>query len=199
MGRITHLTDERLVNMCVDGASTSGERAHLEDCGDCRARRVEMDRLLGEVTEAAVADTDAVFTPARLAVQQARILQRIAQDGRPARVIAFPAAPAADARLFRARPAVRWIAVAAAAGLAVGLVVGRLTHDLRGVRALRAPAAHAVSARLDPGSNFAPATLIVSDDELLGQIENASAGPVPVLRSIHELTPLADQAMALEH
>jgi len=40
-------------------------------------------------------------------VQQARILQRIVQDGRPARVIAFPAAPAPEVRMFRARPAVR--------------------------------------------------------------------------------------------
>ena len=148
--------------------------------------------LLEEISAAAAREADAVFTPERLAVQQSRILQRIAQAGRPARVIAFPAGShgTGTRRLFRARPAVRWIAVAAVAGLVVGLVVGRWTHGFSSVRDLRGIPARAVSARLEPISPFTPASVRLSDDELLGQIELASVGPVGVLQPLHELTPL---------
>ena len=75
---------------------------------------------------------------------------------------------------------------AAAAGLILGLGLGRLTH----LGNPGAPALHPTAA-LSP---VAPASYsVVADDDLLFALETASTGPVQALRSIHELTPLSDQ------
>src|SRR5688500_4344009 len=87
--------------------------------------------LLDEISAVATREADAVFTSERLARQQAKILQRLEQDGRPARVIAFPG-HGQDPSATRARPATRWIAAAAAAGVVVGLLAGHLAHDIPG-------------------------------------------------------------------
>ena len=191
MSHVAHLSEDRLANACLEGDATPAELRHLETCPACDARRAALTALIGEVVDTANREADAIFTPERLAVQQSRILQRIAHVGRPARVIAFPAGSSGTEtrRLFRARPAVRWIAVAAVAGLVVGLVVGRWTNGFSSARGLGVPA-RAVSARLEPVSPFTPASVTLSDDELLGQIELAAAGPVGVLQPLHELTPL---------
>lgn len=196
--RIAHVSDDRLVTVCLDGASPS-EQAHLDSCPECTARRDRLDEMLADVSEAATTDTDAVFTAERLATQQARILQRVALDGRPGRLIAFPAASMSDVRLFRTRPSSRWVAAAAAAGLAIGLLVGRLSltggpSRSSGVTDLRP----AVSARLEPASPIISAAMHLSDDEFLGQIETAGSGPAEVLRPLHELTPLVEQIAAFE-
>lgn len=193
MRRPSHLTDDRLVNLCGDNVPTSDELTHLEQCDRCRARHTGLQGLLREVTDAAAVDADAAFPPERLAVQRARILLRVAQNGRPGHLLTFPAATSPGVRLFRVRPASRWVAAAAAAGLAVGLMVGRLTHTTPPSMALRAPATHGVTARVAPLAGLTPVSLVLSDDELLGEIEIAVAGPVAVLRPLHELTPAADQ------
>ena len=193
--RIAHLTDHRLTDVCLDGDPTPAERDHLDRCEGCRERRAQLDAMLQEISRAAEAETDVAFPPQRLLSQHARILQRIAQDGRPARVIAFPASTAPEARPFRGRPAARWIAAAAVAGLVIGMVVGRWTHLAPSSTALRASSTRGVSVRLEPVAAFVPQVLALSEDELLGEIENAVAGPVPVLRPIHEMTPLVDQVV----
>jgi hypothetical protein len=144
--------------------------------------------LLDEISAVAVREADAVFTPERLARQQARILHRLEQDGRPARVITFPG-HGQDPFASRARPASRWIAVAAAAGLVVGLLAGHLAHDMPG---RTAPAA--VAAR--PTDAAEPALRVVatafSEDEFLGQIELAADNVGgSSLRPLHDATPRA--------
>jgi hypothetical protein len=188
--RNAHLSDERIVEVCLERTTTPAEDAHFARCETCASRRSRLDLLLHETFEAATAEADAIFTDDRLAAQRSRILQRIEQDGRPARVIAFPSAGAVDLRPLRARPAARWIAAAAAAGLAIGLLAGHLAHDLptfgRPERTARitTPAsrpAPEASVRIVNASN---------DEELLGEIERAVHGPHLVsLRPLNELTP----------
>ena len=146
--------------------------------------------LLEEISAAAAQEADAVFTPERLARQQAKILQRLEQDGRPARVITFPR-HGQDPFAVRARPASRWIAVAAAAGLVVGLLAGHLAHDMPGRTA--APAAVAGARPTDaPQSALRAVATTFSEDEFLGQIELAADNVGgSSLRPLHDATPRA--------
>lgn len=191
---LSHVGDDRLVTACLEGPSAS-EAAHLDTCALCTARRQQLETLLSDVSESAAAATDEVFTEERLATQRVRIFQRIAHIGQPGRVIAFPSVTASDARLFRTRPSSRWVAAAAAAGLAIGLLVGRLSTPHRA----SPRAGLAASARLESGAPaLLPAAIRLSDEEFLGQIENAVNGPAQVLRPLHELTPLVEHAARVE-
>jgi hypothetical protein len=183
-----HLTDDRLIEMCLAGSIDTLEQRHLAACGSCELRRVELSTMLEDVDAAATAEADAAFPEERLARQQARILHRLEQDGRPGRVIAFPAGHAADPLSLRTKPTTRWVAAAAAAGLLVGLVAGHMTHDFP---ATVRPAV-TQSARQQPTGTVLRGAAVVTDEEFLGEVEEAidSSGPA-VLRPIDELTPRA--------
>ena len=186
-----HLSDDRLIEVCLDAAPAQGEIQHLESCVECRGRRADLARLLTDVSQAAVAEADATFSAERLTRQHARILQRLEHEGRPGRVIAFPAGHAPEAFAPRTRPAMRWIAGAAAAGLVIGLLAGQLAHDfvIRPTRASQVAAA--VRPPADVPTLQAVATTI-SEDELLGQIELAIEGSGGTsLRPLDEMTPRA--------
>ena len=189
-----HVSDDRLVEVCLEEAPTDSETAHLATCDRCRTRRSRLEAMFFEIHDAADAETEEIFPPERLAAQQARILQRIEQDGRPARVIAFPAAPAAELRPLRTRPAGRWIAGAAAAGLTIGLLAGHLVHDLPMLGRPSRPTLVSSSARGPENATAGPAADIVNasfnEEEFLGEIETALDGPhVPALRPLNDLTP----------
>jgi hypothetical protein len=184
-----HLTDDRLIEMCLAGSIATGDQHHLVACAACESRRVELTTMLAEVDAAATAAADAAFPEERLVRQQARILHRLEQDGRPGRVIAFPATHASEALSLRTRPTTRWVAAAAAAGLVVGLVAGHMVHDFP------VGARHAVtqSARQQPtGTVLRGAAGVITDEEFLGEVEAAidSSGPA-ALRPIDALTPRA--------
>ena len=190
----SHVTDDRLVEVCLEQTPTELESAHFAACDRCRVRRSRLATMLLEMDHAADAEADERFTPERLAAQQSRILQRIEQDGRPARVIAFPAAPAVEPRPLRTRPAARWIAGAAAAGLTIGLATGLLVHDLpmlgRPSRAtlIGTSALSTATGSAHPGGEIVNASF--NDEEFLGEIENAIHDPhVPALRPLNDLTP----------
>jgi hypothetical protein len=190
----SHVSDDRLVEVCLEEAPTEFEATHLAECTRCRTRRSRLEAMFLEIHGAADAEADEVFTPERLAAQQVRILQRIEQDGRPARVIAFPAAPVAEPRPLRTRPAARWIAGAAAAGLAIGLLAGQLVHDLPILGRPGRPGLVSSSARSTSSPVPQPTAEIVNasfnDEEFIGEIETALDGPhVPALRPLNDLTP----------
>lgn len=190
MRRSAHLSDDRLVEVWIDQAGTPAEDAHLASCDECRARRTRLERLMADMSGIAEAEADAAFTAERLAAQRARILHRVEQDGRPARVIAFPSAPGPEVRPLRTRPAGRWIAAAAAAGLAIGLLAGHLAHDLpTGGRPSRTAAIRPAAPAPAP-STIRTASMVLNEEELLGEIEVAIQGPhLAVLQPLHDLTP----------
>lgn len=186
----THLSDDRLVEVCLDGAPGPRERQHLERCPECQERRSGIAQLLVEVSEATVTEVDAAFPPERLARQKARILKRLECEGRPARVIAFPAGHAPEPSLSRARPGMRWIAGAAAAGLVIGVLAGHFAHDFSTTRpAPVAPTVVAFRPANDDTALQAVATTF-SEEEFLGRIESAIEGSrSAALRPLDDLTP----------
>jgi hypothetical protein len=182
-----HLSDDRLIELCVQGANGGGLDAHLTACAECRSRHAELSGLLNEVADVSTAEADAAFPAERLSRQQARILQRIEQDGRPGRLITFPISRQPESLPARSRPASRWVAVAAVAGLVVGLLTGQLFPTTRTM----AQPTRIVSNESDSGVALRVVSTTLSDDEFLGQVEAAgSAGPA-ALRPLDALTPRA--------
>jgi hypothetical protein len=180
-----HLSDDRLIELCVETANAGGLDAHLTACAQCQARHAELSELLNEVADVSAAEADAAFPAERLNRQQARILQRIEQDGRPGRLITFPVSRPQEPLLVRSRPASRWVAVAAVAGLVVGLLTGQLLPNSRAMT----PATRIVSNETGSGVALRAVSTTLSDDEFLGQVEAAgSAGPA-ALRPLDALTP----------
>jgi 2-methylcitrate dehydratase PrpD len=182
-----HLSDDRLIEIYFDLDVTANDRAHLHECDACRSRRSNLAETLDDVELVATQEADAAFPADRLARQRARIIQRVDQDGRPGRLIAFPAGHTQDSAPRRVRPA-RWgtVAAAVAASFLVGLLAEHLAHDIPGSRqSMPATRAQASLPTTQARAN-------VSDDELLGQVELAASGVGPaVLRPLDALTPRA--------
>ncbi len=145
------------------------------------------ERLMDDVSAVLRAEADVVFTDERLARQHAHILRRIEEETRPGQVIAFPNAQPTRPAL-RARPGMRWVAGAAAAGLLIGVAAGHLAHDLPGgIRAI--PSAAIASGSLQPTLQAVSTTM--SEEEFLGQMEIAiETTGGSALRPLDDLTPL---------
>ncbi len=161
-----HLTDDQLMETCV----LDGDNRHLAVCRPCKARFDELVRSLQLMQDAALREADAAFTADRLHDQRDRIMRRIERHDHPAEVVAFPhhhvaSHPTAVQRVLG--PARRWVAGAAAAGLAAGLFLGfamdRSTH-LRAVdRAMQQ-------------SNRTLALQAAADDQFFIEIDEALVG-----------------------
>jgi hypothetical protein len=189
-----HLSDDRLIELStVAGpAHANGAAAndvHLRECAGCQSRYAALASLLDEITTAANAEADAAFSDERLARQHARILQRVEQDGRPGRLIAFPAAQTHTPLLQRARPFSRWVAAAAVAGLLVGLLAGQFLPD--GGRGQRAQPSQIVANTGNAGVALRAVSTTMSEDEFLGQVEISAVSRPALLRPLDEMTPRA--------
>ncbi|MEW6319849.1 MAG: hypothetical protein AB1635_02045 [Acidobacteriota bacterium] len=191
-----HVPAERLAVLALAPASgplTDEDHAvveHVAACAACEARLAGLTRTLDDLRDEAAADADARFPEATLAEQRRRVLDRLAHLGRAARVLAFPAARPAST-MAAAPPGRRWITVAAAAGLIIGLVVGQTLHFLPGdvVTRRRAPAPEPVERTIAPAIVHTAATRPLTDDELLRAIDEAIELRAGELRALDELTP----------
>lgn len=137
----------------MNGESTAlapSVQTHLERCGRCAARLDELRAIMSTEREDAQAAADAAFPESRLRAQRTSILARLEQARAGTRVLHFPTFPATRSWMTRRdRPAMRWLAGAAAAGLLVGLGAGQAVftgHQLR----FHAPAGPAASAGSTP-------------------------------------------------
>jgi hypothetical protein len=185
-----HLSDDRLIDVCLNQAAAM-EQQHLASCGVCEERRANLARLLTEVSDVTVAEADALFTQERLDRQRAHILQRVEQESRHGRLISFPAGQGSSPTLLRARPAARWIAGAAAAGLFIGLLAGHFTHDFTAGRVLPSRAVAPSAATIQAVSTT------MSEEEFLGRLEIAIEGTGgTALRPLDDLTPLVWEVAA---
>jgi hypothetical protein len=120
-----HLSERVIID-----AVLSGHRpAHFERCDICAERAVDVARWLDETRAISLETADAAFPPEQLATQRSQILRRLEQLDEPARVISFPRhATRFDDRAWGGRRvAASWVAVAAAAGLVVGVIGGHVT------------------------------------------------------------------------
>jgi hypothetical protein len=184
-----HLSDDRLIEMCLAQSLSSIDEPHLRTCERCERRRVELASTLADVTTRVIDEADEAFPVERLARQHARILQQLERLGRPARVIAFPAGHPSEPARPVARRVRRWMAAtgAVAAAFLVGIYTEHVAHQIPVGRSETRMASRAADA-----SAVRTVVASVSDDELLGEIELAvgSAGPA-VLAPLDALTPRA--------
>jgi hypothetical protein len=142
--------------------------------------------ILAAYRAAACAEADAHFDERALESQRHKILARLAHLGHPAKVIRFPKAPSGE--MPAAGVNRRWISVAAAAGLLIGLVGGELMHLMPQQNRRVAPIASSIAPSAPVRSNFVPASVNV-DDSLLNEIDLAVQLRSPsALRALAELT-----------
>jgi hypothetical protein len=136
-------------------------------------------------------EADETFPADRLAAQQAHIFRRLEALERPAKVIAFPrfAGPVSVQHGHRQR----WIAAAAAAGLIVGVGLGRMVDFHRPILQPDGFTSPTQIARTPDRVGIQPVGVSVSDESLLyGQDLSGTTARVPeALRPIHEITPSA--------
>jgi predicted anti-sigma-YlaC factor YlaD len=190
MYRARHLREERLFDCYL--AASAGEPIdppvveHLTDCAECSARYADLTRFMENLRTEADAETDAVFTPDRLRVQQQRIAERLRHLGQRARVISFPGrTQAVGSATHRAHRATRWVAAAAAAGLFIGVGLG-VFYDggLRGSRA-----SHQVATSFASHPALVP-TSEAADEAFLSELELAADRPhTRELAAFDALTP----------
>lgn len=194
-----HLSDDRLLEICLALPQAPIDEPHLRDCARCEGRRVALASTLNDVSMRVINEADDAFSAARLARQHARIMQQVEQLGRPARVIAFPAGHRQESVRPAARRVRRWIAATGAVAVAflVGVFTEHLAHQFpaagRPDTRLTARVTDSTMARNVVARNVTRTVAAsMSDDELLGQIEAAGGmiGPA-VLRPLDALTPRA--------
>lgn len=162
-----HLSDDQLMETCV----LAGDDRHLAGCRQCKSRFDELVRSLQQMQEAAAGDADRAFTVERLQDQRERIMRRIERHDHPAEVVAFPyhRVPSHPAVNRMLGPARRWVAGAAAAGLAAGVFLGfamdRSTHSR---------ATHQAIQQSKPGASLAMQA--AADDQFFIEIDEALVG-----------------------
>ena len=140
---------------------------------------------------AAWAEADAHFDERALETQRHKILAKLAHLGHPAKVIRFPKAPKGE--LPALKPNRRWVSVAAAAGLIIGLLGGQLVHLVPQPTRRLAPMATSIAPSAPSRSAFVPVSAPV-DDGLLGEIELVmQARTANELRALDEFTSFADK------
>ena len=148
----------------------------------------ELKTALKAYRAAANAEADAHFDERALEIQRHSILARLAHLGQSARVIRFPVTAHGEVPGNTVNR--RWISVAAAAGLIVGLLGGQLVHLMPQPTRRLAPMTTTIApsaARPD----FAPALVTYpQDDGLLDEVDFAvQLRSAAELRVLDELTP----------
>jgi hypothetical protein len=183
-----HLTDTELLSLHFDRTRDGGAHDHVSGCATCQARGRAVTELLDDVTRAASAETEALFGDELLARQHARIMGRVAQECRSARIISFPAATPPPVR--HARGGSRWVAAAVAAGVILGIMGEHLTQRIaHGGRSRAGFEAPVVQVGVQPGVAVR-AVSTSSDDDFYGQVELAFGSAAPAaLRPLDVLTP----------
>lgn len=185
-----HLTERELAKVWTNG----GAHPHLDGCPECRVRYDAFAASLTAIAADLRRGADDAFSTGRLAAQQAQVLRRLEALERPVRIIAFPRA---------ARPVIagqshvrRWITVAAAAGLIVGVGIGQLLEYRRTMTVDRIPVSiitadtykrpPSTSAR---ANGVRPVSATISDEDLLMGSEALARPRVPALGALDDLTP----------
>lgn len=182
-----HLDAAALGAAVLDDMVDPRVEAHLGSCPRCRRERDRIAIILDGARAGADDAVDAAFGPADLDRQRRAILQRIARTGGVARVLRFPAG--ADDHALAAPPAQgRWLLVAAAAGLLLGVAAGQLPHLYNASRPATATADEARVAA-PPG----PVEVVDwrLDEALLSEVDAAlTSGTRPELAALDALTPV---------
>jgi ElaB/YqjD/DUF883 family membrane-anchored ribosome-binding protein len=196
-----HLSETELLT-----ARQEGERpAHLDECHACRARFAELEAFLEAVRNDAVDAADEVFAPERLEAQATHVRRRLENLSRPVRVLTFPA-PRRGAPMVE-RAGRRWVAMAAAAGLLIGLAAG-FAVSVRpfgsGVQPRAALQRAAGNSKASPARTAALPNVRTAadrrqgDEAFLSEADSAFGSPhVEELQAIDAMTPRVREIAAL--
>jgi hypothetical protein len=187
--RAPHVQEERLLDCYL------AERAeepidppvaeHLAECDTCAIRYAEFTQFMEGLRTEAATESDAIFTPDRLLVQQQQIARRIEHVGRAARIISFPGRLARrHVDVVASRLTTRWVAAAAAAGVVFGVALGVSLESERRARTGRELTALARQTNSSRPSRLAPvatrgtgAPTIADDDAFLSELDAALERP----------------------
>lgn len=152
----------------------------------------DLNATLAAYRDAAHAEADAHFDDRALDTQRHKILARLAQLGHPAKVIRFPLTAPQQAPANGVNR--RWISVAAAAGLIIGLLGGQIVNLLPFQPRRPAPMASSIAPSGSSASGYFPArATLPQDDGLLGEVDFAvQVRSASELRTLDELTPFHD-------
>jgi hypothetical protein len=169
---------------------------HVGACEACAARLTDLTVQMETLRDAAWQEADAVFDEAMLETQRGKILARLTHLGKAARVLRFPGRMR-DASMPVSPISRRWVSVAAAAGLIIGLVAGQLLHFAPWESQLHRQGGgqlQTAAQRSPSGSPVilqnAAAVVSLSDDALLDEIDEAmQLRRAPNLRALDALTP----------
>jgi hypothetical protein len=147
------------------------------------------DAILDAYRAAAHAEADAHFDDRALEAQRHKILARLANMAHPAKVIRFPASAPLEAPVASVNR--RWISVAAAAGLIIGLLGGQVVNLVPPQTRRLAPMATSIAPSANTVTSYVPARITLpQDDGLLGEVDFAvQLRSASELRTLDELTP----------
>jgi hypothetical protein len=207
----SHLADDRLIDVyfaeCeveegLEAVETA--RRHLETCTSCARRYELISEPLERLRERSVSAADGVFTNERLNTQREHILHRLEAAEHPAKVLHFPFASSSRSAGTGVRVMKRWVAAAAAAGLLVGVALGRLATinspsvqkpPLASLMAANRPVQAQPAIRPAPGSSAAAGNY-AGDEAFLSALDDAVNRRVSIaeLQAIDALTPHVREA-----
>jgi hypothetical protein len=176
--------------------------AHLAECEGCARRFADLTSQFDGLRSAAWQEADAHFDDIALDAQRSRILERIAHIGQAARILRFPAR-AREVAMPVSPISRRWVSVAAAAGLLIGLVAGQLIHFVpwevtigRPTQPLQITANPRGSA--GGGMILQATTTLGSDEELLDEIDDAmELRRAATLRALDAFTPRVEDLVEI--
>jgi anti-sigma factor RsiW len=202
-----HPADDRLIALYFGEEEVGADdwravRQHLHGCETCTWRYTELTAPLERLRQDAAGEADEVFTQARLDAQRTKILDRLDEAAHGSRVIPFPAATSRLDRSVVRRPIVRWVAAAAAAGLLIGVMAGRLLETGAGRAVPATPVVRTAKTGLAaPGlaSDSPTATLTAELDEaVLSEIDQAVYSQrIAALSALDQMTPHVRQEVIL--
>ncbi len=176
--------------------------SHLQACPTCARRYQELIGQLADLRDDGAAEVDAIFTPERLEAQRDQILARLEHAMHPARVIPFPSHGSPRLSIFTQSQVRRWIAAAAAAGLLIGLTLGRLDFGTVTPGGSHAAIARPVPPPDNPGVHPPAVPPGPNEEDILSRAEQAQAqGEMQVpasLEALSAITPgIRDAALRL--
>lgn len=185
-----HLSDESLVElhallMTGEHAVAARYQRHVRQCPECAARLDTLRQELAGLRADLVSAAEALMTPARLDRQYDVIARRI--DGQSGRILAFPTTMSRPPATTSLR---RWVALAAACGLLVGVGAGRALGP--------APPRPAPPWTAAAGGSQIPAGVHQeADEDLLVEVDAALArSRTREFRALDALTPRVADAQA---
>ncbi len=202
-----HPADDRLIAVYFgdEGASDDDRRAvrqHLHGCETCTWRYTELTAPLERLRQDAASEADEVFTSSRLDRQRAEVMGRLDQRTRGSRVVPFPTGSSRLDRAVVHRPLTRWVAAAAAAGLLVGVMAGRLLEFGTGRTLPVSRVARTAQSTLTiphlTGRGPDIVNTVETDEAMITEIEAAARSQrISALAALDEMTPHLRQDVGL--